>query len=66
MQLCLSILSFYLFILLILPFKLWLIQNIMLVSCEQLYVVSYYRLLEDIEYSSMCYTVNPGIYLFYI
>ena len=56
---------FFMF-LLILPFKLWLTQNIVLVSCVQLYVVSYYMLLEDIEYSLMCSTVNPDIYLFYI
>ena len=57
---------FFLFIYIFLPFKLWLIQNIVSVSCVQLYVVSYYMLLEDIEYSLMRYTVNTDIYLFYI
>ena len=49
--------------------KFFLIYNAVLVSAVQLQVVFYYRLLQDIERSSLCYsktTVNPVVYLFYI
>ena len=37
----------------------------MLVSGVQLQILFHYRLLQDIEYSSLCYTINPCC-LFYI
>ena len=30
------------------------------------WILFHYRLLQDIEYSSLCYTVGPVVYLFYI
>ena len=31
-----------------------------------IYIFFHYSLLQDIEYSSLCYTVGPVAYLFYI
>ena len=39
--------------------ELYLIYNIVLVSGVQLQILFHYRLLQDIEYRSLCYAVNP-------
>ena len=51
-------LNFFFFI------KLLLIYNIVLASGVQLQILFHYRLLQDIEYSAKCHTVNTC--LFYI
>ena len=35
-------------------------------SVIYIYIFFHYSLLQDIEYSSLCYTVGPVAYLFYI